>query len=77
MERIQINDIHILGESHTLTIINETVRLANIVPAIFRKAIREIQFKDGDADGKGERNDDSTANPDRPICKLIFVGFLF
>ncbi|PRQ16275.1 putative cholesterol monooxygenase (side-chain-cleaving) [Rosa chinensis] len=29
----------------TFQIINETVRLANIVPAIFRKAIREIQFK--------------------------------
>ncbi|OMP09652.1 Cytochrome P450 [Corchorus olitorius] len=28
-----------------LTFINETVRLANIVPGIFRKALREIQFK--------------------------------
>ncbi|XP_051137451.1 cytochrome P450 87A3-like isoform X2 [Andrographis paniculata] len=29
----------------TFQVINETVRLANIVPAIFRKAIREIKFK--------------------------------
>ena len=28
-----------------LQFINETVRLANIVPGIFRKALREIQFK--------------------------------
>lgn len=25
--------------------INETARLANIVPAIFRKALRDIQYK--------------------------------
>ncbi|XVE64897.1 hypothetical protein DITRI_Ditri07aG0138700 [Diplodiscus trichospermus] len=30
---------------YTFQFINETVRLANIVPGIFRKAIREIQFK--------------------------------
>ncbi|KAF2297737.1 hypothetical protein GH714_002494 [Hevea brasiliensis] len=29
----------------TFQFINETVRLANIVPVIFRKALREIQFK--------------------------------
>ncbi|KAL6349583.1 hypothetical protein AAG906_034240 [Vitis piasezkii] len=29
----------------TFQFINETVRLANIVPGIFRKALREIQFK--------------------------------
>ncbi|KAK9290820.1 hypothetical protein L1049_008998 [Liquidambar formosana] len=29
----------------TFQFINETVRLANIVPGIFRKAMREIQFK--------------------------------
>lgn len=28
-----------------LQVINETVRLANIVPGIFRKALRDIQFK--------------------------------
>jgi cytochrome P450 len=28
-----------------LQFINETVRLANIVPGIFRKALRDIQFK--------------------------------
>lgn len=28
-----------------LQFINETVRLANIVPGIFRKALREINFK--------------------------------
>ncbi|KAG6781025.1 hypothetical protein POTOM_013905 [Populus tomentosa] len=31
----------------TFQVINETVRLANIVPGIFRKALRDIQFKDG------------------------------
>ncbi|EYU29834.1 hypothetical protein ABFS82_05G099200 [Erythranthe guttata] len=30
----------------TFQFINETVRLANIVPAIFRKALREIKFKE-------------------------------
>ncbi|GMN57933.1 hypothetical protein TIFTF001_027045 [Ficus carica] len=29
----------------TFQVINETVRLANIVPGIFRKALRDIQFK--------------------------------
>ncbi|XP_030475239.2 cytochrome P450 87A3 [Syzygium oleosum] len=29
----------------TFQVINETVRLANIVPGIFRKALRQIQFK--------------------------------
>ncbi|KAJ4951779.1 hypothetical protein NE237_028611 [Protea cynaroides] len=29
----------------TFQVINETMRLANIVPGIFRKALREIQFK--------------------------------
>uniref|UniRef100_A0A151UFH8 Cytochrome P450 87A3 n=1 Tax=Cajanus cajan TaxID=3821 RepID=A0A151UFH8_CAJCA len=29
----------------TFQVINETVRLANIVPGIFRKALREINFK--------------------------------
>ncbi|KAF8380309.1 hypothetical protein HHK36_027791 [Tetracentron sinense] len=29
----------------TFQVINETVRLANIVPAIFRKAMRDVQFK--------------------------------
>lgn len=28
-----------------LQFINETVRLANIVPGIFRKTLRDIQFK--------------------------------
>jgi cytochrome P450 len=28
-----------------LQFINETVRLANIVPGIFRKVLRDIQFK--------------------------------
>ena len=28
-----------------LQFINETVRLANIVPGIFRKALRDVQFK--------------------------------
>ncbi|KAK8578802.1 hypothetical protein V6N13_142079 [Hibiscus sabdariffa] len=31
--------------TYTFQFINETVRLANIVPGIFRKALREIQFK--------------------------------
>ncbi|XP_043698041.1 cytochrome P450 87A3 [Telopea speciosissima] len=31
--------------SFTFQVINETVRLANIVPGIFRKSLREIQFK--------------------------------
>ncbi|KAE8055261.1 hypothetical protein FH972_012112 [Carpinus fangiana] len=31
----------------TFQFINETVRLANIVPGIFRKALRDIQFKGG------------------------------
>ncbi|KAG8496029.1 hypothetical protein CXB51_009402 [Gossypium anomalum] len=31
--------------TYTFQFINETVRLANIVPVIFRKALREIQFK--------------------------------
>ncbi|XP_042503340.1 cytochrome P450 87A3-like [Macadamia integrifolia] len=31
--------------TYTFQVINETVRLANIVPGIFRKSLREIQFK--------------------------------
>ncbi|XP_022737206.1 cytochrome P450 87A3-like [Durio zibethinus] len=31
--------------AYTFQFINETVRLANIVPGIFRKALRQIQFK--------------------------------
>ncbi|XP_010545860.1 PREDICTED: cytochrome P450 87A3-like [Tarenaya hassleriana] len=31
--------------TYTFQFINETARLANIVPAIFRKALRDIQFK--------------------------------
>ncbi|ESQ29065.1 hypothetical protein EUTSA_v10023919mg [Eutrema salsugineum] len=31
--------------TYTFQFINETVRLANIVPAIFRKALRDIQYK--------------------------------
>ncbi|XWS38410.1 hypothetical protein CRYUN_Cryun19dG0128800 [Craigia yunnanensis] len=31
--------------TYTFQFINETVRLANIVPGIFRKALREIKFK--------------------------------
>ncbi|XWS48966.1 hypothetical protein CRYUN_Cryun13aG0122800 [Craigia yunnanensis] len=31
--------------TYTFQFINETVRLANIVPGIFRKALREIQYK--------------------------------
>ncbi|XP_022631976.1 cytochrome P450 87A3-like [Vigna radiata var. radiata] len=31
--------------TYTFQFINETVRLANIVPGIFRKAMREINFK--------------------------------
>ncbi|KAL4348995.1 hypothetical protein GQ457_17G021550 [Hibiscus cannabinus] len=31
--------------TYTFQFINETVRLANIVPGIFRKTLREIQFK--------------------------------
>ncbi|AEE28920.1 cytochrome P450, family 87, subfamily A, polypeptide 2 [Arabidopsis thaliana] len=32
--------------TYTFQFINETARLANIVPAIFRKALRDIKFKD-------------------------------
>jgi cytochrome P450 len=31
--------------TYTFQFINETARLANIVPAIFRKALRDIKFK--------------------------------
>ncbi|XP_019057664.1 PREDICTED: cytochrome P450 87A3 isoform X2 [Tarenaya hassleriana] len=34
--------------TYTFQFINETARLANIVPAIFRKALRDIQFKGKD-----------------------------
>ncbi|KAK1414876.1 hypothetical protein QVD17_30637 [Tagetes erecta] len=35
--------MHISG---TFQLINETVRLANIVPGVFRKALKDIKFKD-------------------------------
>ncbi|PON46232.1 Cytochrome P [Trema orientale] len=41
--------VKFLKENHLvlkeLTVIHETVRLANIVPGIFRKSLRDIQFK--------------------------------
>ncbi|KAL4570817.1 hypothetical protein LXL04_026480 [Taraxacum kok-saghyz] len=32
--------------TYTFQVINETVRLANIVPGVFRKALKDIKFKD-------------------------------
>lgn len=51
MQNIQNHSVHTSVEqskkliNFDLQFINETVRLANIVPGIFRKAVREINFK--------------------------------
>lgn len=36
----------------TFQLINETVRLANIVPGVFRKALKDIKFKGTHSDDR-------------------------